>query len=797
MRRAESPPVLGVAVESKLRSRLGPRSLAKGRSDAGCGGDGIGGNPLANTLRGGIGSKPPSRSTVQHEGVSPGNVAGSRVIVVECSTVGHVLRGELGAMATPKLINLCTTLATQALDSPHSPTESKGRPAVAREISGSVVQIAVGPLEHGVAPLPGSVGGRFREQLQRKVYGNRASTWTTAGLWFEQLIGAAVLDAERIMASMGKDSSVFRFREGMILVSQSGSTGQCPHFDLTDGSYQFIVALSGDAEPTRVLSTRNPLRNTPTVRSHSDVDNCDSIVVKCSAATPGQKGHDKSEKRAVRQLYPIESFVLIQFKDQVYRGQVVDFNKTDFAVPKIQVYFDSDGETMWFNEDDLYITSCVTSNCASGASGDVVSGNSCADGSDAKCDPRNKSEICAATATGVNTPVTETAKQRYPTTSRVLVQFERQAYRGKVVGYDSNIFCSPKIQVKFDSDGETMWFDEDDPYVTCCGRNHGRESSGGGDGGKQTQEIPAVTASELEIPAVTTAVEHVVYGQISPEMALHRLGITTPYSALKGPERLLIDVYGDLALPFTTLNKRMVPLAACDKTERIASKTRRLWPAGTVTGMDHTVIHAGPPTEDVRVVLFFVASPRKSTSRGVDDPAQYDADFTTFPFTFPLNFDGCLDNRSTLKLCKEYRKFKPWEHIFPGNEKAAAIVRDYAKGSTKLNLALTAIDECTVDEDEGAVMCLTQQLKSDSPHEPEAVTTSLRGRVHDLTPVTVMPRMLPRSAVSSAGATAGIVAGASDKRPTKRQRPAKRQRVHQPHTRSVSRLVDGAANSAL
>ena len=57
----------------------------------------------------------------------------------------------------------------------------------------------------------------------------------------------------RFIREAGKDPDKFEVQAFSFLMSLGGSRGQVPHFDLAPGDMQFLVALSQDANPTRVL----------------------------------------------------------------------------------------------------------------------------------------------------------------------------------------------------------------------------------------------------------------------------------------------------------------------------------------------------------------------------------------------------------------------------------------------------------------------------------------------------------------------------------------------------------------
>ena len=97
----------------------------------------------------------------------------------------------------------------------------------------------------------------------------------------------------------------------------------------------------------------------------------------------------------------------------------------------------------------------------------------------------------------------------------------------------------------------------------------------------------------------------------------------------------------------------MTPLVANDEWAPRKSARQLNWSVGTVSAMKADVIHAGPPTEAYRVVMFFVACKGGQT---------YDADFQVSPFVFPLLLRS-MDPLATLKYCSMYTDRKPWEFL--------------------------------------------------------------------------------------------------------------------------------------
>ena len=108
------------------------------------------------------------------------------------------------------------------------------------------------------------------------------------------------------------------------------------------------------------------------------------------------------------------------------------------------------------------------------------------------------------------------------------------------------------------------------------------------------------------------------------------------------------------------------------------------WSVGTVSAMKADVIHAGPPTEAYRVVMFFVACKGGQT---------YDADFQVSPFVFPLLLRS-MDQLATLKYCSMYTDRKPWEFLEDVLDvDGISAVKGYSLGQMKLKAAVRILSK--------------------------------------------------------------------------------------------------------
>lgn len=97
---------------------------------------------------------------------------------------------------------------------------------------------------------------------QRKGGGRREQHWEDSLMkygdeklakWSSSMVDAAYADARRLLRDMGEDSSEFVLQACSMLCSGPDAEGQVPHYDLAEGCYQFIVALTENAAPTLVL----------------------------------------------------------------------------------------------------------------------------------------------------------------------------------------------------------------------------------------------------------------------------------------------------------------------------------------------------------------------------------------------------------------------------------------------------------------------------------------------------------------------------------------------------------------